>query len=237
MQQTSNGSNTYKEYQHMSIYHRYHFVYKTTNLKNQKYYIGIRSTNNLNDGYIGSGKHLGLAIKKYGKENFKREILYFLYTREMAAIKESELVTQELVDDPNCYNLKTGGFVGFSYNDEWKRLVGERSKIVWTGRKHKPETIEKMKKAVARRIEEGNYITDEMKEKISNTLLNQSKETSKRVKKDWENQKHSEWRKQRMKEGWKAKPYVKCPHCDKMFNNNLQRHVKAKHAPHFELMS
>lgn len=54
-----------------------HFVYKTTNKVNGKFYIGRHSTNNLDDGYLGSGKHLLLALKKYGKENFKRDILEF----------------------------------------------------------------------------------------------------------------------------------------------------------------
>ena len=61
---------------------KYHYLYKTTNLINNKYYYGIHSTNNLNDGYLGSGKHLRYSIRKYSKENFKREILYYFDNRE-----------------------------------------------------------------------------------------------------------------------------------------------------------
>ena len=52
-----------------------HEVYKTTNKVNGRFYIGVHSTSSkLN--YIGSGKLLGLAVKKYGKSNFKKEVLF-----------------------------------------------------------------------------------------------------------------------------------------------------------------
>jgi len=55
----------------------HHYLYKTINLINSKYYIGVHSTNDLSDGYIGTGKLLRWAIKKYGKENFKNEVIIF----------------------------------------------------------------------------------------------------------------------------------------------------------------
>ncbi len=48
-------------------------IYKTTNLINGKFYVGKDASNNPN--YYGSGLLLAKAIKKYGKENFKKEIL------------------------------------------------------------------------------------------------------------------------------------------------------------------
>ena len=51
---------------------KYHYIYKTTNLINQHYYIGMHSTNNLEDGYIGSGKKLWSQISYHGKENFNK---------------------------------------------------------------------------------------------------------------------------------------------------------------------
>ena len=44
-------------------------IYRTTNLINQKFYVGKDTHNNPN--YYGSGKRLKLAIKKYGIENFQ----------------------------------------------------------------------------------------------------------------------------------------------------------------------
>lgn len=51
-----------------------HYVYITTNLINGMRYIGMHY-GELNDDYLGSGNLIQLAIQKYGKENFKKDIL------------------------------------------------------------------------------------------------------------------------------------------------------------------
>lgn len=88
---------------------KYHFLYKTTNLLNGKVYYGIHSTNNLDDGYLGSGCYFYRSIKKYGKENFQREILEFFDCREDLSNAEKNLITEDFVKDPNCYNVQMGG--------------------------------------------------------------------------------------------------------------------------------
>ena len=88
---------------------KYNYFYKITNLLNSHFYYGIHSTDNLNDGYMGSGHRLILAYKKYGIENFKKDILYFFDTRKKAAIFESEMVSDALIEDNNCYNIIRGG--------------------------------------------------------------------------------------------------------------------------------
>lgn len=89
--------------------YKYHIIYKTTNLINGKIYVGMHSTDNLNDEYLGSGWILKQVIKKYGKENFKREVLLVLSNRKEAREVEALLVDTEFIARPNTYNLQEGG--------------------------------------------------------------------------------------------------------------------------------
>ena len=79
--------------------YNFHYIYKTTNRLNGKYYVGMHSTNNINDGYIGSGDRLRRSIRKYGKENFKFEIIEFLPNRTTLRDRERELITEDLLND------------------------------------------------------------------------------------------------------------------------------------------
>ena len=66
-----------------------YYVYKTTNIENQKIYIGVHKSKDIeNDSYIGSGYILKKSITKYGKESFKRELLFEFDTPEEAFAKE-----------------------------------------------------------------------------------------------------------------------------------------------------
>ena len=85
---------------------KYHIIYKTTCLINKKYYIGMHSTDDLEDGYMGSGKALKFSIKRYGKENHKVEILEMVESRELLGEREKAIVTLNKVRDGNCMNLK-----------------------------------------------------------------------------------------------------------------------------------
>lgn len=89
-----------------------HFVYKITNLVNSKFYIGVHSTSDIEDGYMGSGLVLKNAIQKYGISNFSREILFHCNTRKEAFEKERELVNIDLIKDHLSYNLAFGGSGG-----------------------------------------------------------------------------------------------------------------------------
>jgi len=117
----------------------YHFIYKTTCIITNKYYIGMHSTNNLNDGYLGSGKRLRYSINKYGKENHKIEILEFLLTKKLLKEKEIKIINEELLNDPLCMNLKNGGEGGGFVNEAHKRKfhsAGGRKTFQILSKKH-----------------------------------------------------------------------------------------------------
>jgi hypothetical protein len=93
---------------------KYHFIYKTTCSLTGKYYIGMHSTDNLDDGYLGSGRRLRYSIRKYGPENHTREILEYCSSREELASREAEIVNLNEIAKEECMNLKEGGSGGFS---------------------------------------------------------------------------------------------------------------------------
>jgi len=104
---------------------KYNFVYKTTNIKNGKIYIGVHSTNDLDDSYIGSGRRFSDAKKHYGEESFKREILEFFETRYECYQKEKELVTSEFVARNDTYNITEGGYGVLTHSPEGIKKISE----------------------------------------------------------------------------------------------------------------
>lgn len=89
--------------------HKYHYVYEVINMENGKIYVGVHSTNNKYDDYIGSGSQITKAIKKYGKHNFIKYIIFDAETREAAFAYEKQIVTKEFVESPETYNVVCGG--------------------------------------------------------------------------------------------------------------------------------
>ena len=93
----------------------YYYIYQITNLVNNKIYVGVHKTKNIDDGYMGSGKVISAAIQKHGAENFKKDILEFFDTAEAMYAREVEIVTDEFLLREDTYNLRRGGTGGFDY--------------------------------------------------------------------------------------------------------------------------
>lgn len=147
-----NESKFIEEKRKMSHAKKYHFVYKTVNTVNGKEYIGYHGTNNLDDGYFGSGKLLRRAIEKYGPESFTREILEFFDNPEDAFEYEKKIVNQDYVKREDTYNLSIGGNVCILY--------GENNGFY--GKKHSPETL-----SIIKEKRSGQKLSEDHKRKIS----------------------------------------------------------------------
>lgn len=108
-----------------------YLVYKITNLQNGKIYIGVHATLDENDGYMGSGVQIKKAIKKYGIESFKKEILFLFDSLEHALDAELSIVDEDFISRPDTYNMVVGGGIppsnkGKSFKDKKQSLKGDQ---------------------------------------------------------------------------------------------------------------
>lgn len=154
-------------------------IYKTTNLVNGKIYIGQDSKNN--PEYLGSGKIIKRAIKKYGKENFKKEILEVCANQTELDIKEKYWI-QELntINQDIGYNVSFGGqtgwYKGLKHTEETKRiysltrkgkLIGDKNGMY--GKQHTEETKKKISESLSGENNSffGKQHTENTKKKMS----------------------------------------------------------------------
>ncbi len=96
---------------------KFHFIYKTTCVITGRYYIGMHSTDDMGDGYVGSGKQLWNSIRKHGRESHQCEVIEMYESREAARLREQELVDDDLLKDEMCMNICRGGGYGSTW--EW----------------------------------------------------------------------------------------------------------------------
>ena len=156
-------------------------IYKISNINNDKYYIGIHSGDIFLDNYWGSGVLIKSAIKKYGIDDFKKEIIIQFDDIESALLFEKTMVNTNEVANPNCYNLTEGGGypptvimygdVNPSKRPEVRKKISEAHKGIDTWNKGKQNiysdiTLEKMRTSAKDR----NPISEETKQKIRLSL-------------------------------------------------------------------
>lgn len=161
-----------------------YFIYKTTNLINNKFYIGQHCTNNIDDGYIGSGNILKKAISKYGKDNFEREIIEYCNSYDELNEREKYWISfYNGVELDECYNILEGGNGGSVANcqktkdkiantlreyystEEMRTFLSESRKIAM----NKPEVKEKVKEGykLFRESDEYRLYLENMKKSLS----------------------------------------------------------------------
>ena len=97
------------------------YIYKITNKLNGKIYVGKRQKPYFDDSYWGSGKYLISAIKKYGIENFEREVICWCKDKQELWDKEKYYIKLWNCQDTSIgYNIGKGGEGGCPHTDEWK---------------------------------------------------------------------------------------------------------------------
>ena len=172
---------------------KHYLIYKITNLINNKIYIGQHVTTNVNDDYMGSGDHIKNAIKKYGIENFKKEIIAECSSFDEMNELEKELVNQDFVNNPNTYNHAIGGTYG------WKNCLKYKSEEeeVQNIRKHANEAFLNLFKDPEYRKQHA--------EKTSKGIKNYWKQFGH----NWEGKTHSEETKRKMSETHKRNNHQK----------------------------
>lgn len=91
----------------------YGYIYKTTNLVNDKIYVGQHKASDWDEDYKGSGKMLFRAFDKYGKDNFKCELLEAVESQsEMNSKEKYYIELYNARDNAIGYNIAEGGIGG-----------------------------------------------------------------------------------------------------------------------------
>lgn len=151
---------------------KFNFVYITTNLINEKQYIGDHSAYDLNCAYtkryIGSGTGIKNAVKKYGKENFKRDILEFFLTKQEAYNAQELYIKKFNTLYPNGYNNSQKGGYGVTG-------LSSKEKSIKLSKIHKGKTISEKHKNAIREFMKTFKHTEETKQKMRKPKKNKEK--------------------------------------------------------------
>lgn len=213
-------------------------IYQTTNNINGKTYIGMHQTDDINDGYLGSGNLLLAAIRKYGKENFTKETLHAFDSAEEMIAKEVNIVNEDFIVRTDTYNICLGGFGGGIPGRVVSQETRNRISAARSGQKLGPMSEEsRRKKSIAH---SGKTLSEEHKKNLSISkkgkptwnkgleLTDQHKQNISKNSNPWNKglvlgpqSKETRLKISKSKSGGTStlkgttQPTVICPHCDK----------------------
>lgn len=138
------------------------YVYMITNKINGKRYIGSSRKDKIDEDYYGSGKRIKYALKKYGKENFIREILWE-GTGDTRIIETNFLIKHNAADDPSYYNMTNDARGNNIHKEETKKTISQKL----TGRKFSKDICNKISLAKTGKPNSKKGKSDGPKPKVS----------------------------------------------------------------------
>lgn len=183
---------------------KFHYLYKITHIESKKIYIGIHSTNNLEDGYFANGvyeskvkknawtklnhghdkhTHMQSALVKYGRSAFKKEIIKTFKSRKAALKGEEKLVTKKFINKDNNFNHRTGGISHLDFSEEVRQKISKNNPMYRTDVRKKVSDAQK------------EIWTNEKKEELSKNNPMHNPEIRKQhsgEKSSWFGRKHSD---------------------------------------------
>lgn len=174
------------EHNYLSDQPMKHFiVYKTTNLINNRFYIGVHAQIGDPmefDGYFGSGVAIRKAVEKNGEDKFTRETLFVFDDAQSAYDKEAEIVNDEFLLEYGgiCYNMKHGGIGAICVDGERNPMFGKTgNQHPRFGTTHTDDTKSKMSEKAKLRCENGEWMDKMIKDRTGRTVVhNETEERS-----------------------------------------------------------
>ena len=103
-----------------------YYLYEIKNLLNGKIYLGVHSTNDMNDGYMGSGSALRKDVGKFGLEQFSKTILETFTNSEEMYLREEKIVNIDFLKRDDVYNIRIGGKGGFDHINSNEESIKKR---------------------------------------------------------------------------------------------------------------
>lgn len=210
-----------------------YYIYRITNNINHKTYIGQHRYYKsllVEDGYMGSGVILRKSQKKYGIENFTKEIITIAMSRSEADVLEKYYIAKERKENTyGCYNIANGGQgggqKGYHHTEEAKKRISEthkgrhvseetKKKIsdYFKGKPRSEETIKKVSESLKGRTpwNKGKHLSEEQKRKLSEAhkgkkLEPRSEETKRKISEANKGKKRTTEQKRKMSEAHKGK--------------------------------
>lgn len=205
----------------------YHYVYRITNtIKNQHYY-GKRKCdrlpkNDLGIKYFSSSRNMDfMDDQRLNPQDFKYKIIKIYQTNEQATLLEVKLHDKFMVDkNPHFYNLArqtSTGFVSVMTDEERKRRSDR-----WKGLNNPNHTVDRTgaKNGMFGSARFGvlNPFYGKTHSEESKNMMRQNKLKNPL---DWNDESR-----QKLKDAWKRRPIVQCPHCglQSINANNMNRY-------------